>query len=356
MYFKVDKYPIAILDTNAFYDFCYMYGFHDFGFIGKANPYVNYDKFKSVLEMHLLNKSLFISSATIFEVIGRFRNDDVLLRKLMAFLWDISRKYSYNLFAYYTIGGFFSFGKETDSFWNDVSKDYMKLVENKEMIFDSKIQSEAEILLIFARIIIYCYLNGISKGNKEKEEKAKQYIDFHQRFPGGYKIFSYEKLRCCSILDKYYNQKIKIIDFFDLLLNEVFINADMHMNPGFDRMDIPEGKVLIEAIDLKRVNAVHKIHRWFCRNKKHINISDLLKNIYIEKELSNCQMGFIDKTIKMLFDNSKKVKKNDTEDFWNMGYIYMDKSYLITFEKSIIELMKRYEEKNYKYISQFYTY
>lgn len=355
MYFNVDKYPIAILDTNVFYDFCYMYGFYDFGFIGKANPHVNYDNLESILETHLINKSLFISSATIFEVIGRFRNNDALLRKLMVFLWDISQKYSYNLFAFYTIGGFFSFGKETDNFWNEVSKDYMKLVENKEMIFDSKIQSEADVLLSFARIIIYCYLNGVSKGDKEIEEKAKQYINFHQRFPKGYKIYSYEKSKCCSILDKYYNQKIKIIDCFDLLLNEVFIEADMYMNPGFDRIDIPEGKALIEVIDLKKVNAVRKIHRWFCDNRKHINISDLLKNIYFEKELSNCQMGFINKSINMLFNNCKKVKKNDTEDFWNMGYIYMDKSYLITFEKSIIELMIHYEKNNYKYISQFYT-
>ncbi len=46
----------------------------------------------------------------------------------------------------------------------------------------------------------------------------------------------------------------------------------------------------------------------------------------------------------------KKIEKNDAEDFWNLEFAKDDQMYLISFDETIIDIIKKENSNNYYFI------
>lgn len=347
------------LDTNAFYDFCYCFGLSDIGFPCGINERVNYENFHSILEDYLKARSLFIPTTTILEFVSKFRNDDTHLKAIISFLQDISSRYSYNLFNFEVPGAYFDFYPDRDwvkNMWDIIRNDYSKLYTHKDELGLIKIDSEAEIICLFSRIISHTFLSTIHSNLEEFKEAVSSFNHMVLETPFGDSIQKRSKKHIARELYGYYNDnkegknKVKICDYaldnsltmlriyFDFLNKEVLHNNDSPFDSIFDK---------------EPVEYAHYIQKQYHKNSS-ISASDVVSSFTYGPGFSNSQLDYIFKLVTDLFVDGAKTEKNDSEDFWNLIFV-SGNSFLITFELELIETIKDTNPANYQLITSFYN-
>lgn len=353
---SAENKSFIFLDTNAFYDCCYLLGFNDFSFKCGINQRVNYDKFKDFILSHLQSQTLFIPATTLFEFVCKFRDDGETLDKIIVFLKQVSYQYGYNLFQYHNNGILFMLDQYDEVFWNDLQKDYSEILKWKDIIMRAKIGSESFILTIFCKLISHLYLVDYFK-NEPKYEHAisllsnslKYYYFSDSEFYFCRNVIAREMYKYYKIGKEYEIKK----DIVEMSLDYCSINLLTFFTDFNSNCDDEKYKI-IETSDSIQTN----IHKWY-NNEKDLKF---LEGYFIKfKELlqgsgfNDSQICYIKKVVFKLFTQGAKREKNDAEDFWNLYFVDGDFENLITFELEIIEAIKQTNESNYQAITSFYN-
>lgn len=347
---------LFFLDTNAFYDFCYLLGFNDFGFNCGINQRVNYDKFKAFVLAHLQNRTLFIPSTTLFEFVCRFRNNEDILKKLIIFLKIISHKYGYNLFHYHNKGIVFTLDEYDTIFWDSLNADYSEIVKWKDTIMQAKIGSEASILTIFSKLISHLYIVDLYKN----DSSHKQDISFFNIQLGFSYFTDVDFFVCRKIIAHELYEHYKIGKEFEIKKDIVEIAIDycsISMTvfiKDFNSSDEDKKNKIFDNSD----SVQRKIFRWYNMEKDLKFLQSYFpkfRELLDNSGFNDCQICYIKMAILNLFTQGKKREKNDAEDFWNLCFVNGDSENLISFELELLEAIKQTNKNNYQVITDFYN-
>ena len=349
-----------ILDTNAFYDFCYVLGLRDFGITAGINRRVDYSEFKAQLERALINKSLFVPSTTLFEFVCKLRNQDDRLKKISEFLKNLSCKYGYDLFGCNNWGILFGFDQFSKEYWGRIRNDYGEIIALKERIMLAKIGSEADLMTTFGRSIVHQFFVDYCKGRDGYEEVISMFNGFLYFNPFYDGVFRMIKSSIARELYEYYkvNQegrlKKQIFEF--AIRSSAFLLMEF-----FDFMCKSGGRSLDSdiGIDFSSEDSIQtRIFKWFNKGKDVASLTECVRQMRSRLKpcgFNECQFAYWERLINDLFTHGTKREKNDAEDFWNLGFVDGKRIFLLTFELELIDVLKQQNEDNYNYIRTFYN-
>ena len=357
----------VILDTNAFYDFCHVFGLEDFGIPTGINQRVDYDTFKKEMEAALLDKSLFIPATTIFEFVCKLRNNDKGLKKVIDFLKEVSNKYSYDLFAYNkydNYGILFGFDQFSDEYWEEIHSNYEKLIEYKDTIMLAKIGSEAEILTIFSRSIIHLFIIDYFYGKAGYDtliDKFNRYLFVDPFGDGQYRAIKYPIAR--ELYEHYKHNKEgknKKAIFESAIKLSAYFLKDFWDYVSKISIKKKEETIRTLEVDFSSEKSIQvNIYKWFNidKNKENLskNIEYVINSLRDRCDFNNFQFAYLENSFVNLFTHGAKREKNDAEDYWNLGFVEKDSTYLVSFELEIIDILKQKCHDNYDYICKFYN-
>lgn len=354
---------VVVLDTNAFYDLCFAEGLNDFGLPVGHNIRVDYNIFKIEMEKHLKSQSLFVPSTTVFEFVCKFRNQEENLKKLIVFLKEISKKYNYNILGYNeydNYGDLFEFDEFTEECWKRIDVDYSSLLELRNMIEKAKIGSEAELITIFARLIIHCYITDFLLLDEAFSREVSHINRFLLYNPfGDVKHYIVKKSIAWELYGYYCNSKEgknkKTI--FESAMKRSSYLIKMYFELNKNNQDRFSDSAL--NIDLESEKSIQSgIFNWYKRikdvQKLKKSVSEITKYLSETTDLNVCQIKYIENLLMNMFTHGTKREKNDAEDFWNLGFV-RDGVYLVSFELEIINTMREASVENYEYLKKFYT-
>lgn len=349
-----------VLDTNAFYDFCYVLGLRDFGIASGINQRVNYSEFKAQLESALINKSLLVPSTTLFEFVCKLRNQDVLLKKIMEFLKNLSRKYGYDLVGYNNWGILFGFDQFSEECWGRIRDDYSEVIALKEHIMLAKIGSEADLMTSFGRSIVHLFFVDCCKGRDGYEEVISMFNRFFYCNPFYDEIFRATKFSIARELHEYYktSQEGK---FKKQIFESTVRMSALFLKEFFDFMCKSGGRSLDSdlGIDFSSADSIQtRIFKWFNKEKDATRLTECVHQMRSKLKpcgFNECQFAYWECLINDLFTHGTKREKNDAEDFWNLGFVDGKRTFLLTFELELIDVLKQQNEDNYNYIRTFYN-
>lgn len=357
----------VVLDTNAFYDFCHVFGLEDFGIEAGINQRVNYVRFKSKIEAALLDKSLFIPATTIFEFVCKLRNNENELKKVIGFLKELSRKYSYDLLAYNkydNYGILFGFDQFSDEYWEDIHTDYEKLIEIKDTIMLAKIGSEAEILTIFSRSIIHLFILDYFYGKAGYDILIKKFNGYFFMDPFGDGQYRAIKNSIARELLEHYKNNEEGKNKKAIFESAVKLSAYL-LKSFWDYMyesALKKEKETIRSIEVdfsSEKSIQTNIYKWFNtdKNKEKLskNIEFIIMSLRERCDFNDCQFAYLEKLFVNLFTHGAKREKNDAEDYWNLGFVEKDKVFLVSFELKILDILKQNCKENYDYMCEFYN-
>lgn len=339
------KKPLLVLDTNVFYDFCYLFGQTNFNFNYRINNKINYPKLKEELLKGLKEKRLLIPSTTIFEFVTNLEGK--ALNSTIEFLKDMSKEYSYNLLLNASPPIFFF-----EENWETICSNYDELIKEKERILLAKVGSESEVLIIFARFVVLAYLIEKYKNEYSQDiETIKKYFTYNQFNDSMRRIA--KKGNAHKLYNDYQNgmSDKKRKEIFEDALQAHYSIMNIYFNFLTHKNDRPGSG------DKKTESIQEEIRKWFKKNK---NINELQKTIteliipFFLDGFTYGQMRYIYERTKKLFIDGKKLEKNDAEDFWNLEFILDDRAFLMSFDETIIDIIEKENSNNYNFIKELY--
>ena len=361
------KRVTVVLDTNAFYDFCHVFGLKNYGVEAGINQRVNYVAFKTKIEAALLNKSLFIPATTMFELVCKLRNNEEGLKKVIAFLKQISQEYSYDLFGYNkydNYGILFGFDQFSDEYWDKIHTNYENLIELKEKIMLAKIGSEAEIITMFSRNIVHLFILDYYCGKSGCDVVIDLFNGYFFMNPFGDGLYiGIKKSIAWELFEYYINNKEgknKKIIF------ESAVKLSAHLLKDFwdfmyeSSLKKEKEKIHSIEVDFSSEESIQtNIYKWFNTEKDSErlskNIEFIIASLRARCDFNDCQFAYLEDAFLNLFTHGAKREKNDSEDYWNLGFVEKDKTYLISFELEILDILKQKCSDNYDYMCEFYN-
>lgn len=351
--------PRLVLDTNAFYDFCHVLGLSDFGIQCGINEKVDYIKYKSIVEENLERKNLYIPATTVFEFVCHLRNNDSSLASVIDFLKHLSKKYAYDLLIYQYNDVYFSFDQYSETIWKAISLDYRELIHVKDMILLAKVGSEADILAVISRIILYLFVLDSCKADQDEKKKLNFVNGVFFANPFGDGSFHAVKKNVAHELYGYYQNGVEGKNKKAIFESSIKLTALM-MKFYLDFMQ--ENDLLIMGPEASKVFTSNisiqtALNKWF-NKQKDVTLLDSCIEL-IERKLAQIgfntsQLLYLSNAIHKMFINGGKREKNDAEDFWALRYVIDKESYIISFELELLDVIKQTNFENYTFIREFY--
>lgn len=367
---NIVKQTDVVLDTNAFYDFCHVLGLKDFGIETGINQRVDYIAYKVKIEDALRNKTLFIPATTVFEFVCRLRNKEECLKKVIGFLEEISQKYSYDLFAYNkydNYGILFGFDQFSDEYWDRIHANYENLIELKEKIMLAKIGSEAEIMTMFSRSIIHLFFLDYFCEKPGYDVVIKSFNTYFFMNPFGDGLYRGIKKTIAWELFEHYKNNEEGLKKNKKAIFESTVKITAHFLKEFwDFMYesfLKKEKESIKSINVElssEESIQTNIYKWFNveKNKDNLtkNIEFIIASLRARCDFNDSQFTYWESAFINLFTHGSKREKNDAEDYWNLGFVKTNQTYLISFELEILDILKQQNKENYDFIREFYNY
>lgn len=350
--------PRLVLDTNAFYDFCHVLGLRDVGIQCGINEKVDYIKYKSIVEENLERRNLFIPATTVFEFVCHLRKNESLLANVIDFLKDLSKKYAYDLLLYQYNDVYFSFDQYSETIWKAISLDYLELINVKDLIMLAKVGSEADILAVISRIILYLFVLDSCKPDQEKEKLTLVNGVFFFN-PFGDSSFHAVKNNVAHELYGYYQNGIEGKNKKVIFESAIRMTALM-MKFYLDFMS--ENDLVIMGTEPSKVFAFNisiqtALNKWFNKKKDVMLLDSCME--FIEQKLApmgfnSSQLLYLSNAIHKMFISGGKREKNDAEDFWALRYVIGNEAYVISFELELLDVIKETNYENYTFVREFY--
>lgn len=351
---------VVLLDTNCFYDVCRITGLSIKCFEGQTNTNVDYKKLTKEIQERLLLKELFITPTLLTEVVSHFRNDEEELRRIINHLIFLEQKYEYCLMTN-------NYGQYFGSLRNLISSggslDYRQALINIEKIVENKIDNEAEVLTFVISEIAMSYL-ACSHKDGDNITKAGTFSSFIDLYQNGNRelINKYIKDKIKTTFIKAYSEgkeKNSFRTIFDEVLRDcsafLFIVFD-YINDYLDGSDEPHYDAY-EIIDKAKGKPIlNRFSGWCSKNKAIESIKqycEMMATDMLGKNYSKAQCEYLTNVVISIYSSRTKMDKNDSEDFWHLGYIRKG-AYLLTFDLQMVDAIDKSEPENANYLRQFF--
>lgn len=239
--------------------------------------------------------------------------------------------------------------------WDAIGKDYSELYNNKDELGLIKIDSEAEIICLFSRLIAHTFLLTYHSNMAECNEAVSSIKHMLLETPSENNRKRI-KNHIARRLKEYYDNneegknKVRICDY---AIESALLYLSIYFN--FTNEEIYKNNPSSFDSILKKdpIEFAHYIQKQYHKNSS-ISALDVVSSFTYGPEFSKSQKDYLFKIVTDLFDTGAKTEKNDSEDFWNLIFVGSN-SYLITFELELIEIIKNSNASNYQLITTFYN-
>lgn len=352
-----------ILDTNVFYEYISNLGVVLPGVGTRDRDDIDYEKLFNFLEKSFEQKVVFIPPLVFYEFVNRFRDDKDTLKSILNQINVLRKKYRYDLVCN-NIGKIFMFDEKLDlNRWNSYfKKDYRNILLYVDQFKETKLDSEVQLLSYFPIAIIITYFLSAHFNDETYYEAYKITCDTfcEKNFP--IILNEIQATIKNEFTEGYLQEKEKYIfrDIFDTIIEKSSSYILYPFDYVFDALSRNE-KPTYELSSILKLetnqNVRDKYQLWKkSMTNKLTNINDVLdsfKDDMKKKRYSDSQIQYFIDVVNDFFNQKTKMDSNDAEDFWYLGYV-IDNFYLLSFDKQILETLKKSNPKNYASIKEFF--
>lgn len=366
---------IIIFDANAFYTY---YGREKLD----LSPISFVDEEKLKKEMNMIQRK-YIATSSFIEILVRFKDEEKHLYNIIKFI------------DHHKIG-LFNNVKNEKNYLSE--KEYKHILENNKPYFlknkayakiDSKASLESDYSFIFILFIISSFLWGKKKdikitnyilmslgfdddNLKNEEDKIKGIVitlllqNLFVSEAENIKKRIYQKLlngyEDGKVTSLYKNEIMDILEEYLIIFENCIEGLNSIENDRFDFIEMIQKNR--EALMANKKNHSHIIAIYSETLEKFnfdfLEFESEIKSI-LQKSLTQCQSNYIANILlKSWLENGAQIKKNDIYDFLLLSILdgvndtSLDEDiFLVTFDKKIIEFIKKVNKSNGDYIEQF---
>lgn len=346
-----------IIDTNTVYEMLAFNGTNLNGVKTLDRTDINYLKLKKFIFRNLKQKKLYISPVSIFEILNKLRHDENDTKKAFDELETIKKTYRYDLFCNDLGKNVFSLD---DSVMNKIRNNYCEVLNYKDIILKTKIESESNLLYLFPFQIVIFYLLAVHYGNNEYEKTYEIYINSFVKKNCDY-ISKIMKKYILNNLQLNYDEKKEKKSFRKMFV-DVITEYSMYTFYPFDYIHDCLSNNTSPTFDISSIinnasdDIIENYKNWYktLEKKEHVfqDIFSIIEKDFKSKNYSKSQFEYLKSVIYDFFTNKTKMDTNDAIDFWLLGYIRND-FYIVTFDAQMIDVIQKSCKNNINLINCF---